>query len=230
MRRTVAAVVLIILFLDCAPVLPQYERPMYDRENALVISERVGDTIDPDERRQFDLFHDIEKFKEARFFEFKGGGYILEITTDDEKFVSINRHEDAIIVLRDYISKYEEIHADRAAYTRRWRVLAYDTLGIPITESEVSQLVKRSQRFAVIGCFACCAVPTGLGFLAGYDASSSGDTGIGAGIADALAMMAFYSAMLIGVASGVVVYFMTYKNAEKCIRAIKELRRPRPVE
>jgi hypothetical protein len=230
MRRTVAVVLLIILVLNCAPVLPQYERPMYDRKHALVISERIGETIDPEERRQYDLFHGMEKFKEARFFALANGGYVLEITTDDEKLVSVNRHQDAIIVLRDYINKYEEINADRAAFTRRWRVLEYDTLGIPITESEVSQLVERSRRYAVIGCFACCAIPTGLGFLAAHDANSSGDTGIGGGIVGALGLMAFYSAMSIGVASGVVVYFMTYKNAKSCIQAIKELRKPRPVE
>ena len=230
MRRTIAVVLLIILVLNCAPVLPQYEHPIYDRKHALVISERIGETIDPNERRQYDLFHGIEKFKEARFFALADGGYVLEITTDDEKLVSVNRHQDAILILRDYVNKSEEIYADRAAFTRRWRVLEYDTLGIPITESEVNQLVERSRRFAVIGCFACCAVPTGLGFLVAHDVNSSGDTSIGAGIAGALGLMAFYSAMLIGAASGVVVYFMTYKNAEKCIRAIKELRRPRPVE
>lgn len=230
MRRTVAIVLLTILILNCAPVLPQYERPMYDREHALMISDRIGEMIDPEERKQYDLFHGIEKFEEARFFELANGGYVLELTTDDEKLVSVNRHQDAILVLRDYISRYEEISADRVAFTRRWRVLDYDTLGIPITESEVSQLVERSRRLAVIGCFACCAIPTGLGFLEGYDANSSGDTGIGAGIAGALGLMAFYAGVLVGLVSGPTVYLMTYKNTEKCIRAIKELRRPRPLE
>ncbi|MDH4212198.1 MAG: hypothetical protein OEV79_12210 [candidate division WOR-3 bacterium] len=230
MRRTVAVVLLIILVLNCAPVLPQYERPMYDRKHALVISERIGETIDPEERRQFDLFHGIEAFKEARFFALANGGYVLEITTDDEKLVSVNRHQDAIIVLRDYINKYEEINADRAAFTRRWRVLEYDTLGIPITESEVRQLVERSRRYAVIGCLACCAVPTGLGLWAAFDANRSEDNGIGAAIEGTMGLLAGYAAVLVGVTSGVVVYFMTYKNAKSCIQAIKELRKPRPVE
>jgi len=230
MKRAVVIVLLIVFVLDCAPVLPQYERPIYDGKNALVISERIGEIIDPEERKQFDLFHGIKAFKEARLFEFANGGYVLEITTDNGRLVSVNHDQDAIMILRDYIDTYEKAGIDRAAFARKWKVLDYDTLGIPITESEVNRLMERSRGRAVQCCLASCGIPAGIGFVIGLSAQGSDGTGIGAAFAQGMGLLAFYLGVAVGLASGAVVYFTTQENEETCMRAIKEARKPRPVE
>ena len=48
------------------------------------------------------------------------GGYVFEIATDGQKFVAVNRDPKAVMILRDYISDYEEISADRTPFESKW--------------------------------------------------------------------------------------------------------------
>jgi len=89
MRRIIAVVVLVFFVLNCASTLPRYDYRVYEREQPVVISERVGDTIDPEESERFDLFAGIENFERAQFYALEDGGYVVEITADGFPFFSV---------------------------------------------------------------------------------------------------------------------------------------------
>jgi hypothetical protein len=55
MRRTIDIIILVFFLFNCTYTATHYIA--YEREDLIVISERVGETIDADEREQFDLFN-----------------------------------------------------------------------------------------------------------------------------------------------------------------------------
>jgi len=178
MKKTLVFIVLVAWLLNCAPTLPQYKYHVYERKNPILISERVGETIDAGEGEQFDLFTEIGEFKEARFFAIKGGGYEIEIVTESQKMHAVNMDPNAVEIMRDYIGRYAEIKGDRASFENRWAIIDYDTLGVPITENEVKLAIKQSHGRAIGGCIAGCGGFSLLGFGIGVGIarSSSGDT------------------------------------------------------
>jgi len=231
MRRIIAVVVLVFFVLNCASTLPRYDYRVYEREQPVVISERVGDTIDPEESERFDLFAGIENFERAQFYEMEDGGYIVEITADGEKLAAINGDQDAVAILRDYINRYEEINTDRPAFIRKWNILDYDILGVAITAQEV-MLAKEQNRSRArkSGCAGCVGVSLiGLivaGGIAGSDGSGSDIgpalTAIAVGVA--LGVMA-----LVGLVVGGTVIAVTYGRKEAdFLEMIKEARKPQP--
>lgn len=135
MARIFAISITIFLLMNCTYTLPYYNE--YGREDLLVISERVGETIDAQERAEFDLFRGVENFKSARFFEISGDGYDVEIFTEDSKLIAFNRDPDAVLILREYIERYEVMKDSISGFERKWGIIDYDTLGQPITRREV---------------------------------------------------------------------------------------------
>ena len=136
MGRIFTIIVSVCVFVKCTYTLPCYNE--YGRENLLVISERVGETVDAQERSQFDLFRGVENFKSAKLFEIDGHGYDVEISTEDQTLIGFNRNPDAVLILREYIERYEIIKDSIPEFEKKWGIIDYDTLGQPITRREVS--------------------------------------------------------------------------------------------
>ena len=82
MKRTVAVVVLIVWLASCAPKLFTREYHQYERGYAIIISERVGEKVDVEERVHFGLLKGIDDFESAGFYDIEGGGY--ELIANDE--------------------------------------------------------------------------------------------------------------------------------------------------
>lgn len=231
MKRLVAVVVVVAFVLNCASTLSHYEYQVYEREQPIVISERVGEIIDTEEGERFALFYEIKEFKEAQFYAIEDGGYVVEIMTDDKKLAAINCDQNAIMILRDYINKYEEISADRAAFESKWNILDYDTLGVPITENEVRRVMNQTRGRAVIRgltCFSgssCLGLLFGLGIAAG-GAGSGTDIGPALGVTGGLIVLGAVASIGL-VAAGTMIAITYSKNTASFLQTIKEARKPK---
>lgn len=156
MKKTVAFIAVIAL-LSCW-CAPHFHYPDYDRRGPIVISEQVGVTIDASERDKFDLFQGVDGFKEAQLYSVLAGGYEVEIITENQKLIGVNGGPQAVVILRDYIDRYNEIEVSKVEFEEKWKIADYDDLGQPITMDEV----KRRRR----GTSACLAGGAS-GFFAG---------------------------------------------------------------
>lgn len=231
MKRIVTLVVLVAWLLNCAPTLPQYRNHQYKGIYPIVISERVGETIDAEEQEQFGLFPGIEDFKAATFYGIKGGGYEIEIATESQKMHAVNMDPNAVEIMRDYIGRYAEIKGDRASFENTWAIIDYDTLGVPITENEVKLAIKQSHGRAVRGCIAGCGCFSLLGLAIGAGMASGASGAPDAPLAAIGLLICFAVGSAIGLVAGSIIYVTTYKkNTESVLEAIKEARKPRVVE
>ncbi len=144
MRKYIAFLVVSVLFLNCAITytIRDYHRDYHDykRKKPIIISNRVGEIVDPEEREKFDLFHGIAEFKSATFYEITDGGYEVEILTEQAKLVAVNRADEAVTILRDYFDRYEEICESRKEFEEKWDIIDYDDLGQPIMWDEYDDL------------------------------------------------------------------------------------------
>ena len=162
MKKTLAFIVLVALLVNCTYTLPHYF--YYERKRSIVISKRVGETIEPEEREQFDLFHGIDEFKAATFYEITGDGYDVEIFTEHEKLIAYNRNPDAVMILRDYIERYEIIKDSMLEFEKKWGIVDYDVLGQPITTDEIKINSRRywpgflALSGTVVGCVSSCLI------------------------------------------------------------------------
>jgi hypothetical protein len=80
-------------------------------EKVLIISEKLGETIDVEEREKYDLFPATEGFKEAVFLQLENGNIVAEVTyviDGEEKKTRIPQSEESINSLRDYIENFDE--------------------------------------------------------------------------------------------------------------------------
>jgi uncharacterized protein YxeA len=224
MKKTLAFIVLVALLVNCAHTIPHYFD--YERKRPIVISKRVGETIEPEEREQFDLFHGIGDFKAATFYGIKGGGYEVEIVTANEQLIVVNRDPQAIEILQDYIERYEEIKDSREAFEEKWEIVDYDDSGLPITKSEASMNVQHGW---CIGCSGGCGlVSFGLSCVAVSLIALGELSSQHPGENDDL-----YMAMLIGgTVAGMLTGFLMGRTVDsrRAIDAIKEARKSRVVE
>ena len=55
-----------------------------------------------------------------------------------------------VMILLDYIARYEEIKVSRKAFERRWKIVGYDELGFAITVDEINR-VKRGGTIRYVG-------------------------------------------------------------------------------
>jgi hypothetical protein len=162
MKRTIVLVLLVMLMLNCTYTLKQYNE--YTVSEPIIISNRVGEVIDADEREQFGLLEGIENFRSAQYFSVADGGYDVVIQTTYAKFIAYNRDPDAVQILRDYLNRYEVIHDSMTAFEKKWNIVDYDDLGQPITRNEVHMSVERVwQRYlpvtcATAGCIGSCLI------------------------------------------------------------------------
>jgi len=165
MKKTLVFIVVIALLSNCAYNLRHYRD--YQKTRPIVISQQVGETIDAEEREQFDLFHGIEDFKSAMFYVIPDGGYEVEIITEHSKLVAVNRDTNAIPIMRDYLDRYEEIKDSTSAFEEKWEIVDYDDMGQPITRNEVNRVKSHDYRIGcgVVGCLLGLIPSAFLGFL-----------------------------------------------------------------
>jgi hypothetical protein len=222
MKKAVVFIVVIALLSNCAHNLHHYHN--YKKTRPIVISTRVGETIDFEERKQFDLFRGIEEFKAATFYDIEDGGYEVEILTDHEKLIAVNRDSYAVEISRDYIDNYNEFGKSRESFEKKWKIVAYDDLGFPITSYEVSSVKNQSLAWACGGgCMLLGALPVAfLGMLAGGATPAGGDFDWPKGL------VAIISGTAAFVALGVVIG--NEISNRKALKEIKEARKPRVVD
>ena len=230
MRRVVAVVILVVLVFNCAPTLPQVDYSVVTREEPIVVSWRVGDVIDAEEREQYGLFPTVEGFQEAQFYRFREGGYALEITAEKEKLMSVNSWPSAVPLMKDYIDNYEEYEGSPESFAIKWKILNYDDLGVPITKFEIERVVSIG-RAVSCGCIGGLVVGLGAALFGAAEAedysTSGGEMGGGIGIMGGAVILAVIATGLAGCVTGFAVYRMDEKNA---VEKIREMRRPRIVE
>lgn len=230
MKRMVTLVVLVAWLLNCAPTLPQYKYHQYKGIYPIVISERVGETIDAEEREQLDLFTEIGEFKEARFFAIKGGGYEIEIVTESQKMHAVNMDPNAVEIMRDYIGRYAEIKGDRASFENTWAIIDYDTLGVPITKDEVGRVLSPGHAVACGTANCLLVAPFAVILLAGVfrgDSDVHGWDVEAAGIFAASIGLGAILGLVTGCGTGCLVYQQDRRNV---VNIIKEARKPKVVE
>jgi hypothetical protein len=121
MKRMFGFVLLAILILDCTYSLNDYAG--YKDVEPIIVSERVGEAIDPMERTQFDLFHGITNFESAAYFVIREGGYEVQVMADGKRYTAVNRDFHAIEIIRDRIDRFEEIQGSPEAFESKWRIV-----------------------------------------------------------------------------------------------------------
>jgi len=220
MKKRISVVVVMALLFNCAYTPRHYLS--YEKTRPIVISALVGETIDPEEREKFDLFHGIEGFKSAMFYEIPDGGYEIEIITEQTKLVAVNRDTKAIPIMRDYLNRYEEIKDSTSAFEEKWQIVDYDDMGQPITRDEVHQAQQN------YGCCISVSLFGILGFVSGgfVGAISSPSLDIGD-----FAYYTITGAFIGGFVSGVIGLLIgSIIDRNNALKAIKEARKPRVVE
>ena len=209
MKRIIAIVVLVAMALNCASthILSQYKYTVYRQENVVIVSEQVGEAIDVEEGQRFGLFTAIKGFKNARVYAITRGGFVIEIETESEKLVAINGDPDMVMMLGEYMDNYDKISTDPKIFENKWGIFDYDTLGIPITETEVNDGVEQSHAHARKGCAQCCAVSTVFSLLAGMVVmgmgATSGSTDIGPALTAVAGLGVLGASSLLGVIAAV---------------------------
>lgn len=158
MKRVIVYIILVsFVFCQCG----RHFYNGYKTTGLVIVSCRIGELIEPDERAQFGLFPDLEEFQKAEFEGITGGGYELSIKTEDQYLRIRNIGSDALALLSDYIDNYEEVIETKRKFEDKWGIIAYDGLGLPITEKEV-ELYRTGNSWKSYG----CGILTGAGIIA----------------------------------------------------------------
>jgi hypothetical protein len=169
MRRIRVMLTLVLLMYNCGIRLSsrdpgRYKTPVY-------INEYVGDQIDSFEREEYGLFPNIEGFSSAALYEHPAG-WKWEILTEKEKFVAVNKDSAAVLILADYIERYEEIVHSKLEFENKWNIVDYDALGQPITQNELDHVIDRLEKqkdARTVGLAAAgCLSGAFIGCLVGY--------------------------------------------------------------
>jgi len=121
----------------------------------ITISKRVGEEIDPLERNGFGLFPDVKGFVNAQFYGIWKGGYEIRLVTEPEELILVNMDSLGREILLDYFERYEEINQAKDQYERKWQIIGYDDMGLPITKYEVNRV---KQQIGYLGCGCGCAL------------------------------------------------------------------------
>lgn len=221
MKRVVAVVVLVAWLTNCAPTLSTHKYHQYERGYAIIISERVGEKIDAEEREQFGLFKDVEDFESAIFYSIKDGGYEVEIRTTNSIFLAVNRDPYAFEILRDYIDGYETYMSSPEAFEKKWGVVDYDKLGFAITKREVRLY---SNPIASTACCVGCATSIiGVSFLVALAIAFAHES-------EQMTYIALGVGIVVGIGGGIVAGSVVHNwrntiNMEKALQLIKEARK-----
>lgn len=81
-------------------------------EKVIIISEKLGEFIDTEEREKYGLFPATKGFKQGVFLQLENGDIVAEVIYEidgEEKETRIPQTEQAINSLREYIENYDEV-------------------------------------------------------------------------------------------------------------------------
>ena len=147
MKRSVVVLILWVFLNNCT-FAPQ-RGAQYAAKRRVTVSERVGETINSEERENFDLFLPeiyirpvTYQYESANIYAIPGGGYELEMVGAKHTVVVVNKDPDGIDILADYIDNYEQVVIAKDFFEDRWGIVDYDGLGLPITEKEIQMARK----------------------------------------------------------------------------------------
>lgn len=165
MKRIVAVVVLVVFLPNCVVRSQQKSYAPQEKEYPIVPSKQAGEVIviDAEKRKELGLFPEIERFEEARFTVASSGGYEVEVVTEGNVFSGINNDTVAVAVLCDYLANYDQYRVSRETFEKKWKIVAYDELGFPITSYEARSVKNRAMPcICGGGCLLLGAVPIAL--------------------------------------------------------------------
>jgi len=142
-----SSIILVLLagFMLLASVRIVYAQ---SQEKIIVISDRVGEVIDAEERAHFGLFEAYKGFKSAVFLLLPDSSYVAEITYEEngaEKKTRLPLSKQSVKSLTDYIDNYggpEEKVVDMTAIKGRLRIPDANYVQILVTE-DGSKIVGR---------------------------------------------------------------------------------------
>ena len=142
MKRSVEVAILLCYVMYCVPYAGKRE-PAHIRQNPIVVSERVGDVIDSEEREYFNLFHPeiyirplTYQYISATVTPKYNGGYAVHISTTQGILYIENRDPHGLEIFADYIDNYETIGETREIFEEKWDIIDYDDMYLPITKHE----------------------------------------------------------------------------------------------
>ncbi len=226
----------IFVITNCC-TLGWWRKPVEEEPEPIVVSDLVGDNIDLDERDRYGLFTNIDEFVSAAFYEKpkQEEGYKIVLITQHKPYIAYNNDPLTLPMLRDYIDHYDSISVSREGFEEKWQIADYDTLGLPITQAEIS-IVSSTKG-------ACIGTSAGLGMLVGCliglqmagenrETYYGGDWDIG-GIEDQ--MEGAFIGATIGTVAGTVAGIIMTKAIEKqkrpeSLQKIKEMRKPQEMK
>jgi hypothetical protein len=222
-KRLIGALLIALILLNCTYSIKRYDE--YERGAVVVLSDRVGEVIDIEEREQYGLFWGTVGFQSAFVYEIIEGGYVLEVITKDDNYVVVNRDPQGLEILREYIDRNEEVRGAKEDFEEKWKIVDYDKVGLPITQSEVSEVKGLGW---IIGCGAAGSIGTILiwgAVLYMYGmvraiAMGHDDDKINPWILIAGFPVGVYTAILAGISI----------EESRAINRIKVARSPRPIE
>ncbi|MEO0142678.1 MAG: hypothetical protein ABIL70_08105 [candidate division WOR-3 bacterium] len=87
-----------------------------NQECLFVISERIGEVLDPEERIYFNLLPGVKNFKSAVFLELPDSSYVIKVIYEkegEEHELRIRQGKKEITRLKDYLDNYEKIIASK---------------------------------------------------------------------------------------------------------------------
>jgi hypothetical protein len=230
MRRFVTCIVL-MAFLCCQCAPRQYGQ-YHKADVPIIISDVVGETIDPEERELYDLFQGVDDFEQATFYPIREGGLVAEIQTARHVLAMVAREPQMRSILREYIEEYEWIQSYKEVFERKWQIVDYDALGFPITQREMSRF---SSPVANCGCILGAAgAATGVFWLAALSAMTGVFENLFTPRAAAEGERAeelFFIGIGAGVVAGGIAWIIT-SNADitKAREIIKKSREPRIID
>lgn len=142
MKRLVALVVLVAFLPNCVRRPQEKSHAPQEKEYQIAPSKQAGEVIviDAEQREELGLFPEIEGFEEARFTVAGNGGYKVEVVTAGDTLSGINNDTVAVAMLCDYLANYDHYRVSRKRFEKKWRIVAYDNLGFPITSYEVRKV------------------------------------------------------------------------------------------
>jgi hypothetical protein len=163
MRKAFLAFSMLALLSSCANVR-KVNYSNYERRERLTIHEKVCEVIDREEMSKYWLFKGIKGYQEAVFYGMSGGGgYVVEIFTDEGVFESVNMDIVAVHIIHDYIENFDKVREDRRWFEEKWKIIDYDVLGFAITEYEIGKFDPPVARFiGGAGCLLCGCIPVGI--------------------------------------------------------------------
>ncbi len=175
-----------ILLSSCAVkyTLPDYDKVQDANLELITLSNKVGETIDSLERKQYNLFPKAENFVSAQIFLIIDStkiftvdyhqtfGYVVEMTaTDDHKYRGINLDPEGTVLLQDYLDTLPAF--DHWYSLRKWPlehkygIMDYDDdLGLPIRDYEINECSYGFNYNQTFYGLACCGISCITGSLA----------------------------------------------------------------